>query len=273
VSAVEIVARVVTMTPEWAAQLLQCNEGNRKQRVRNLARIKSDILNGRWFLTGQPIIVDWNGHLLDGQHRLEMVVATGQAIEVLLVTGIDPAAMPYIDKGSPRSLGDSMRWKGAKNQNDVAAVVRKVAALIDGVSIRDTSKLSAYTDAELMDIYEELADEIQWAIPLGCALNKSIGLTRNGWAAAITWTRLEVGDGDEIVAFVEKVKSGDGLDSGSPVLALRNWSTKALASRRNLRGDELLIAFVKAWNAWCTGSEMRVLKVLPSEALPKVEVP
>ena len=53
--------------------------------------------NGEWKLNGKSICFDWNGRLLNGQHRLSAVVRSGVPLTTLVVRGLDPALVPTQD--------------------------------------------------------------------------------------------------------------------------------------------------------------------------------
>ena len=66
---------VVTMTPQWASQLLgQSAQKNRKFKRRHLERLTHTIQSGNWYITAQGIALDCEDNILDGQHRLAAVV-------------------------------------------------------------------------------------------------------------------------------------------------------------------------------------------------------
>ncbi len=263
-----VVASVETITPTVAAQLLELNEGNRLLRPRHVQRLARDMAQGRFVLTGEPIIVNGD-RLLDGQHRLEACVLSGVAIQCLVVRGISSEAMPMIDKGISRTLGDTLGWKDTPNRNQAAAVVRRVAALIDGVTLRDTGKVTLYTDQQLVAMYDVLGDDIQVAIKRAAKVSKAVGRPITVWAVALCWLSLN-SDDDQVEAFTELLVGGAGLEAGSPILALRNWTMRSVAQRKTLRPDELLIATVKAYNAWLGGHDLKLIRISPSDALPEV---
>ena len=66
--------KVVIMTPEMAASILETNERNRTPNRDKLAKLVYDIKQGHFELTHQAIALDVNGKLIDGQHRLKAVV-------------------------------------------------------------------------------------------------------------------------------------------------------------------------------------------------------
>ena len=79
--------RVETITPERATQILATqNTGNRSISRRHVAVLAEEIKAGRWKLNGDTIC--FNGsRLIDGQHRLSAIAASGIPVESLVVYG------------------------------------------------------------------------------------------------------------------------------------------------------------------------------------------
>lgn len=81
-----ITAEVLDITPEIAARLLQKNPHNRKITSGGVKKWAESMMAQRWKVA-QPILIDRNGNLLDGQHRLTAVIKTGMTIKMLVIRG------------------------------------------------------------------------------------------------------------------------------------------------------------------------------------------
>ena len=115
------------MTIEWATidqsdamRWLERNESNRNARARVVNAYARDMREGRWLATGETIKFDRHGNLIDGQHRLLAIVESGQAQQILVVSGIDPAVRGVIDTGAVRTGGDALRMHGIGGTNPMA---------------------------------------------------------------------------------------------------------------------------------------------------------
>src|SRR5579872_3737284 len=70
------------ISPERADQLLARNEGNRQLRPQRVAFFAGIINRDEWRLTSQGISISPTGRLLNGQHRLAAVVASGRTVPI-----------------------------------------------------------------------------------------------------------------------------------------------------------------------------------------------
>lgn len=104
------------ITPEQARGLLGNNEGNRALRNSWVAYLASCIERGEWLVTHQGIAITADGRLLDGQHRLQAIIAAGKAVPMLVTFDADPETFRVLDQGATRSNGDVLRL----NLNQVA---------------------------------------------------------------------------------------------------------------------------------------------------------
>jgi len=134
---------LVVVTPAMAKDWLQDNNFNRPLRPRLVDKYVRQILAGNWQRTHQGIAFDSRGLTIDGQHRLNAIIQTGQAVPMLIFLNESQSIHESIDCGKTRSLLDVVRlelrdntikgkhigvlkamWAGryCKNQDDLTAV-------------------------------------------------------------------------------------------------------------------------------------------------------
>lgn len=129
-----------TVTPELARKLLQRNFDNRTPSKRNIDRYAWDMVHGKWRMSTEPIRIDRDKNLIDGQHRLlaiikaeELAAEQGKAFEgvtMFIVTGCDPEEKQVIDTGQARNLNDLLEINlKLPNAKDVSAFARNIAAI------------------------------------------------------------------------------------------------------------------------------------------------
>jgi hypothetical protein len=263
------------VSPQEAADLVENhNPRNRSIRKKVVERYTAAIVGGRWLVTGQPIIIDWNGDVLDGQHRLIACRDAGVAIFALVVTGIDPDVMPAIDKNTPRMTRDTLGWAGRTHATERSSILRPLWGLSVGIPMGNTQLLHRLDDIEILKIDEQFGDVIDKAVPLANRLYKARGLSKRSWGVAIAWMIHEGADETLLEEFVESVVTGVNLSATDPRYQFRQWCDRARGvggQKRTLRADELVIAVLKAWNYWIIGKTVQQFAVRPSEPMPNVE--
>lgn len=85
--------RVVDVTPKRAKVWLGNNGHHRKVKKATVARYAEQIGSGSWLLNGKTIVLDSNGRLIGGQHRLHACVKSGRPFRTLVVWGVHPAVL------------------------------------------------------------------------------------------------------------------------------------------------------------------------------------
>lgn len=244
----ELSVKKVTIGPELAEEWLGKNVRNRDERPTGSEAYSRDVSAGDWMVTGDTIKFDWFGDLLDGQHRLLAVVASGKAIETLVVWGIDPKAQPVMDSGMSRSFRDKLRMEGVNRSQALSPLVRRVRLWKLGERV-DFSR-SRVTISELQRTYDQHPElihcaEYVHALPGRPKVSGSL-------TAFLYWVFLHANP-EEAKVFIAKFISGAGLEDGDPILALRDWVDKTRAQGgRNIDGPMLWRAAM-VWNNWMVG--------------------
>jgi hypothetical protein len=125
-------ATIVTLTPELAKKYLLQNKNNRT--MSNRADVYAeDMKNGRWKENGESIIIDKNGLIKDGQHRLVATITAKHTWDVPVVSDVDPDVMDTIDTGKNRSLSDILKLEGYQRPTMVASIANSVLNWRKGV--------------------------------------------------------------------------------------------------------------------------------------------
>lgn len=118
-------AKIIKLTPSIAKDLLKFNTENRKLRS-GINFFTNQMRNGEWKENGEPIIVDVNGIIKDGQHRLYSVIASGHSYNVPLITDVESDVMDTIDTGFNRSLGDILELNGFNYTSILASIIKSI---------------------------------------------------------------------------------------------------------------------------------------------------
>jgi len=254
---------IVQMTPERAERLLDANVRNRSLKVDRQKNYAGQMKAGQWLVDGNPIRVDRDGVLLDGQHRLRGIVESGTTQTVILITGLEPQAMNSIDTGASRTLGDLLKLSipDMKDEAKIGSLSRvllirslgeplPVAFSTSGSAIAQDSRV---TNATIIDFYARqriIVDRLHRA-------GEQVRRARPAWkgfssrVVAVVRAELEQIDFDDAEFFFDRIKDGADLDANHPIMALIRYGDRTAASRDTNPSSTVWAAMlIKAWNAF-----------------------
>jgi hypothetical protein len=241
---------VEVVSPAQAQTWLDRGGANRKISKRNVQKLLRAIEIGEWELTGETIKLDEEGRVRDGQHRLTAIIESGKPQPCIVVRGIKESAFDKIDTGRSRSSGDVLAIHGHASQHAQAAAARGLI-MIEYYGRYGVTGQLAPSNAQIL-AYVEAHPEMIEAVHLADRLRLQgdfIGGT-GLWTVALTlFWRISP---EQTRVFVESLIEGANLESGSPILKLRNMYKGSVrdwhASGENR--ERLLANVIKGWNAW-----------------------
>lgn len=259
-------ARVITLTPAIATQLLARNPRNRKVSNRNYAIVLRAIQRGEWKLNGEAIKVDSDGFILDGQHRCLAVVDSGTPIQTFMIEGLEPDAQDTMDTGKSRGLADILSIRGHVNTAALAAIARRIY-LFETHGLKAATQ-SSYptTNHEVLAFFEAN----RWIESLVNDANRVASLAKMPASlAGLLMHVFQTLDRDDSAFFFYRLQTGENLESTSPIYALRR-SLQALNESKGAIGQTYMAALaVKAWNKFRAGESVGMLKFTPGGANPE----
>mgnify|MGYP003587230153 FL=1 len=122
-----ITSCVERITPLKALEYLETNAGNQRNvSATHELHLRQQMKSGQWQMTGEPIIFDSEGRLVDGQHRLRALVAADVALDFMVVRGVESESFMVMNRGKTRTAGNIFAIHGVKSANAVAASVSGV---------------------------------------------------------------------------------------------------------------------------------------------------
>ena len=236
---------VMMVTPEQAAQWLARNKGNRPLGAPTIERYSAYILGAEWCVNGEPVILDDDENLLDGQHRLQAVVGTGVAVPMLVVYGVPADVFPTLNTGKTRCLADVLAITGNQNQRTLAGAIRMVWHHRNNTlaSVRHGGKVSHMALAEFLAEHPRLEDSVAFVS----------GRCKRGVhpPAALAFLHYEMGQKhpEECREFFTRMLSQEGIPPGSVESRLNQWVHDNPAITSTQVGLVLYLAiWIKAWN-------------------------
>lgn len=251
-------AAIREVTPAMAEVWLGKNPLNRNVRLNRVEEYAADMEAGDWKVNGESIILDADGNLIDGQHRLLAILFAGKSIQSLVVEGVETTAKSTIDTGMKRSLADVLKMQGENNVHSLAAAVTMAFRWEHG-GLRDHTPA---TRAQALNWLEEnpaIRDALKLAAPITI---KPLRMPPS-IAAPLLFFAESVSTFEDVATFVEQVATGLGVTEDDGSYRLRMYLLNS-ASENNYtgstRGFVKLALAVKAWNAYIDGTPVKVLR-------------
>lgn len=204
------------ITPEDAREMLEHVFINRPKREDQVVAYARDMVNNNWRPVGDPIRVDTNGDLIDGQHRLSAIVASGRTVSMMVVSGVNPEDQIVIDSGVKRRAADYLTLDGRKYGARLASAARLLYATEAGRAYENRLRVTNSEIFGVIDAHPTLIDSVlaveginrtSGITPLNAALVHYIGSEK---IFHTTWN------------FFDGVRTGVGLAATDPRLLLRN---------------------------------------------------
>jgi len=269
------------ITPAIAVDLLLRNRpgANRKVDPTTVIYYARQMARGQWKATGQPILVDKDGRLVDAQHRLFAGVIAGVMFPSYVVTGITPIPnlFAYIDNARARSAASALQTAG---YNGVAASIVKVIKIAEEVRLgvynpSGLQKLERQTPAEILELAANYPNAQKAARSAASDWEETVKLL-GGRKDVVAYCGMLIIDqyGEEVADdfFSDVVTETD--DADDPILALRKLAEKDAREAKPLKRHYMLAALIKVFNAWQKGVPLgRRWMLQVNEDFPVLDAP
>jgi hypothetical protein len=244
------------LAPGDAQRLIDAQPTNRPMRLSKSERFAKDITSGKWRPNGEPLILDEQDLLADGQGRCRAVVLAGRPIEVYVIHGIPRKFFPTFDTGQARTGADTLSINGVKHYAVVSAVAKIGITLAAGGSGANINKPATNQDIEAfskknaarIDAAVEKLHRVWIKSPLAPSI-----LTYVYMAAA------EIDD-EKALRWALGVALGENLPAGSPMLTLRNRLIGLKGEQHRAKNYEKLAWAIKSWNAFAAGRAWHIAR-------------
>jgi hypothetical protein len=243
---------VEKISPQLADAILSASKDhvkNRNVKDHHVEWLAGQMKAGKWMTNGEPIILDDEGLLLDGQHRLWAVVMADVTIETVVTRGVDRATFPTIDTGAVRNAADVIGMAGEVNGVVLASVLGWMHRYESGKMLWAV-KGSGFTSAiglQILKKHTGVREEVAWA----CSVRSNVILSKIPKSPLAflkyVFTAYKPNKASEFFDFLGDIR----MDSmGTPTRVLRDWILKNERSRAPATTLELMAVMVKAWTAF-----------------------
>lgn len=244
------------LTPARATQLMSANQ-NRNLRPKYVQMLAREIESGNFqdYSTIKVAWVDGEGEVfIDGQHRAAAVIHTGLPIKVILVKNVDVTDQYVTDMGVRRKLSDILKLQGEKNVNVLASVIAWRWRRENGLYLSDASP-TIHEGLELLGKQGGLRI-IHPDVMEACKMMH----ISSGMSLCLYYEMAGI-DRDAADDFWRKLRYGDDIAPGDPILQLRNrLLNNALHRVQKLDRYTIAALVIKAWNFYITGQKTEFLK-------------
>jgi hypothetical protein len=254
------------ITPKLAREWLDNAAVNRSVKQRAVERIAHDIRLARWEPeNGATIVFDQDNRLRDGQHRLLAIIAAGLPVKALVVRGSSQYAA--IDLVIARNLADDLAMEGVRHATQIASIALWMCRY---QTVSDTGRLlnpgtATKADArEMLDTHlEEVLrslDVVGWSKELRSLLSLSM----------LNFVHLMGSrtSGEKADLFVEGIRDGADLATGSPIFLMRRQLIGQVSSTAKWPRERGLALLIKSWLAYEDDRVIKTLKWPAGEVFP-----
>lgn len=240
------------VTPEMAKEWLGRNHKNRKLTDAVVRRLAGALSRGEWMISTDAIGLDSDGGVVNGQHRLQMIIDTDTAVEMLVLRNVDPNVIRVIDQGVGRNFFQLLQMDGRyTNAQVIDGGIKWLYRTINGFEKTEPMAFKP-TTPQLLDLFEQhpnIVGSTDSALEVA-----KVGINR-GIAAGIHYQCASV-DPDAAGDFFDRLATGLDVEDGDPVYALRE---KVLANAKKEKKEPANVVgawVIKAWEATQRGDTL-----------------
>lgn len=271
---------IYEVTPEDARRLLDNPaDKNRPLKIHVALKYARRIKAGLWKLSGEPIILDKKGAMLDGQHRCHAIIEAGKPMETVVLYG----DFRFAAMGQAHSRGGDAAL--ALNVEEVGSNYIVMSAVAGHVIRHDRAlarEASIYTKTNNQkEPWQDIdnTERVAWvkknlrALEITKRVQTVSGRENRLFAHAVvaaSWYMAErTADPESVAAWFEGLITGSGLPTGDVRLLLRQAAAnrKADSTSKTVMGEELLHWIAKAWTTR-DDKTRRLFRVKDEESFP-----
>lgn len=239
--------QVRTINPAIAKAMLGNMVVNRAIDPNRVKRYQGAMERGEWNL-GDPIMLNCDGSIIEGQHRLHAVIKADTAVPFVIIEGYDPEkTFGIVGSGKERTARDWFSIRGDKNPGVRAAACRLIQTDRDE-SIHDAGNRRTITPTQLLTLREEVREELDESM---AAVPNSMGKIVS--RAIMVYCHYTFAKRDKGLAdlFMDGLATGEQLRATDPVHVLREQFLGAKRERvsSGSQRQQVVIGTTRlAWN-------------------------
>jgi hypothetical protein len=231
--------------PALAGVILSSNVKNRSIVQSRVNKYAGAMQRKKWRSekNGDPIRINVNGNLCDGQHRIKAVIESGTTQTFVFCFNLSIDSFKTFDCGKIRTLADCLSITGHKNSTSIAASLN----LIQRWEMGDMHGSYSLTNEEGVTLISKRPDIVE-SVEFALRVRNSNLMPRSG----VAFLHYVFSKRNKKMAseFISKMESGESLPKDHPIYVLRDRLIRAKGKSKSHKMSRLkqLALAVKAWN-------------------------
>lgn len=262
------------VTPERASTLLLKNDRNRRISKPLVTQYAQLMERGEWMFNGDPIRLNCDGTLLDGQHRLSAIVQSGQPQRCVVIQGVQTEAFKTIDTGRKRGTGDMLSIRGFKGAvHGLAAGGRALLIYESGVYWSSKGQRIDWspTSSQIIDYLDSHPDAVAAFSKAESTYKYAVKLMGYG-PATLGLTLGNRADPAKVELFFDGVENGLTDNENDPRHLLRETLARLrIGSYRQMRYEEVAAFLIKSMNAFFQNKPIKILRHRKTDIFPQFQ--
>jgi hypothetical protein len=264
--------KLMIIDKDKAIRLMETNEDNRNLKRSVIEKINRDIINTRYYVNGETIVISNTMKLLNGQHRLTSVIETGISIETWVIIGVLDSYKTTFDQGTSKTVADYLKMEKVASSKDVSIIIKLILLYAPGAEVTNKDLASRrLSRQDSLEGYDQYKNEIHYALD---TFGKNKFAKDNKALAAITAAHVIISREipEKIVdTFFDTLAGRGGLiEPTDPILWLRGKLNEVVNPRVKIESSsEYKLNFIlTTWNAYIRNK--KVIKLRIGSAYPKI---
>ena len=269
----------VIITPQEAEELLKRNVTNRKLNFNTVGRYQQMMMDATWdWVDGDSALkFSRDGHLINGQHRLNAQVAANVVGVYLIQTGVPDTSYKVIDSHAPRKVADY--FCGQTSNVDVSALASKIAMASSGYigyvslttgksgEVSKTLLKKMPTRIDIINFAQRNYEELLRYVVYGDRIRRQHKRGSKSAYAFALYALAKNGHGD-VEDFVKAYVANEGETSITKQTVLKKLMTKNFSPKTEWYSSVLLLAY----DAWKSGRPLKVIQQKAVETRTRREI-
>lgn len=261
--------KVTKVTPEIAEQWLRNNKVNRKLRKSRVNAYARDMSSGSWRDAESMIMLDGNGQLLNGQHRLSAIIQSGATVEFVVAEGASSESMEVMDSGAARTTRDTFQLRGYQNVTLLSSTSKLAFEYANGLltsRLSDGTKGRAPTRSELVQFIEDhpgLHVTAEEMTPFTKGNNRFDAILPAAVGAA-HWIISQNNDHKLATFYFEQISSPVDEPEDSAIHAINSKFRSIKNRREKVTPSTQLLILLRGWNLYAVDSRTKTIRITPT---------